>query len=327
MVISKAPLRISFFGGGTDYPEYFRNNSGAVLATAINTYVYNTANPFPSHLFDYNIRLSYRDVELVKTTKDIKHRVFQACLESMKLSKDIELHTFAELPAYTGLGSSSTFTVSLLQALYAFKGQFISSKELGYHAIDIEKNWLNDCVGCQDQMMAAVGGFNILEFRKENDIIIHRIPITQERIEELQQSLVLIFSGIKRKASKVAAKQIAKASINQKSLKQIRSIVDQGYDILCSQKPLSEFGNLLHKTWQIKRSLETSISNTEIDAIYNRGIKAGAIGGKLLGAGGGGFILFYVDPSKKDSLRKAFPNQEILEPKINAPSSQIIYAN
>ncbi|XTZ11152.1 MAG: GHMP kinase, partial [cyanobacterium endosymbiont of Rhopalodia yunnanensis] len=172
MLISRAPVRISFFGGGTDYPEYFLQHGGAVLATSIDKYSYVTATPFPSHLFDYLIRVSYRKVELVKTVDELEHNVYQQCLKFCGLEKDIELHNVADLPAFTGLGSSSAFTVSLLQALHSFKGEFIKPLDLAYEAIYVERYLVKDRVGCQDQLMAAMGGFNLVEFRTEENIIV-----------------------------------------------------------------------------------------------------------------------------------------------------------
>src|SRR6185295_8760663 len=170
MVIARAPVRISFFGGGTDYPEYFQNEPGAVLATAIDKYSYVTSSPFLSELFDYSIRVSYRKVELAKSVEEIEHNVYRECLRLCKLERDIELHNVADLPAFTGLGSSSTFTVSLLHALHSFKGEFLTPLQLAYEAIHVERRLIKENVGCQDQVMAAVGGFNLVEFRKEDEV-------------------------------------------------------------------------------------------------------------------------------------------------------------
>ncbi len=197
MLIARAPLRVSFFGGGTDYPEYFLQHGGAVLATAIDKFCYLTASPFPSHLFDYTIRLSYRQVELVKNLTEIEHNVYRECLKFCGLEQDIELHNVADLPAFTGLGSSSTFTVALLHALHCFKGEFVRPLDLAYEAIYVERKLLHDKVGCQDQLMAAVGGFNLVEFRTETDIIVHRVPISPQRLAEFEEHLFVVFTGIK----------------------------------------------------------------------------------------------------------------------------------
>lgn len=326
MLISRAPLRISFFGGGTDYPEYFLQHGGAVLATAIDKYCYLTASPFPSHLFDYTIRLSYRQVELVKDVNSIEHNVYRECLKFCGLERDIELHNVADLPAFTGLGSSSTFTVALLHSLHSFKGEFIRPLDLAYEAIYVERHLLKDKVGCQDQLMAAVGGFNLVEFRTEEDILVHRLPISPQRLAEFEQHIFVVFTGIKRKAANVVAKQLKKVADNRETLKQMRMMVDRGWDILTSDKPLSAFGDLLDQAWMAKRSLDQGISNPAIDKMYQQGKDAGAWGGKLLGAGAGGFMLFFAPPELHDNLKQVFGHLQVLNVKINAPGSEIIFS-
>ncbi|MDB6031407.1 MAG: lmbP [Verrucomicrobiales bacterium] len=326
MIISRAPLRISFFGGGTDYPEYFLQEGGAVLASAIDKFSYITASPFPSHLFDYSIRLSYRKVELVKDVNETEHAVFRECLKFCNLKKDIELHNVADLPAFTGLGSSSTFTVSLLQALHAFKGEFITPQQLALEAIYVERRLVNDNVGCQDQVLAAFGGFNIVEFRTEENIVVTRVAIAPQRLAELEQHLLLVFTGIKRKASEVVAKQLKRVDQNFSLLGTMRKMVDEGHSILTGNRSLREFGELLHRSWMAKRSLDGCISNTEIDEMYERGMTAGAWGGKLLGAGGGGFLLFFAPPEVHPKIESMFVDQQILHVKLNAPGSQIIFS-
>ena len=326
MIISRAPLRISFFGGGTDYPEYFLAEGGAVLATAIDKFCHVTASPFLSHLFDYSIHLSYRKVELLRSTDEIEHNVYRICLKLCGLEKDIELHTMADLPAFTGLGSSSTFTVSLLHALHSFKGEFLTPRELACEAIHVERDLLHENVGCQDQVMAAYGGFNLVEFRTEREFEVTRLPLSPRRLEELERHLVLVFTGIKRKASEVVARQLQRVAANRTTLRSLRAMVYEAHDVLTSQRPIVELGELLHRTWVAKRSLDDSISNTEIDSIYERGRKAGAIGGKLLGAGGGGFMLFFAPPERHAGLSEMFSDQQVLTVKLNAPGSQIIFS-
>jgi D-glycero-alpha-D-manno-heptose-7-phosphate kinase len=326
MLISRAPVRISFVGGGTDYPEYFLKHSGAVIATAIDKYSYVTVSPFLSQLFDYSARVSYRKVELVKKIEDIEHNVYRECLKLCGLEKDIEVHNVADLPAFTGLGSSSAFTVSLLQALHSFKGEFVRPLDLAYEAIHVERHILKDKVGCQDQTIAAVGGFNVLEFRTEEDIVVTKIPISPQRLTEFEQQIFIVFTGIRRKAAEVVEKQLKKVSENTETLKQMRLMVDEGWEILTGDCPFSKFGKLLHRAWVAKRSLDGGVSKPEIDRIYQMGLDAGAWGGKLLGAGAGGFILFFAPPELHDNLRKVFADCQVLEVKINAPGSQIIYS-
>lgn len=326
MIISRAPVRISFFGGGTDYPEHFLRRGGAVLATAINKFSYVTASPFLSHLFDYSIRVSYRKVELAKRVEEIEHRVFRECLKLCGLDKDVELHNVADLPAFTGLGSSSTFTVSLLHALHGFKGEFLRPQELAYEAIHVERHLLQEHVGCQDQVMAAYGGFNLIEFRTERDITVQRVPLAPQRLAEFQSCLFLVFTGIKRKASEVAAKQLSKVEDNRLRLEQLHKMVEPAYEILVNNRPLREFGDLLHEAWTIKRSLDECISTPEIDELYEQGRTAGAWGGKLLGAGGGGFMLFFAPAQVHPELHRVFSGKQTLAVEINAVGSQIIFS-
>jgi D-glycero-alpha-D-manno-heptose-7-phosphate kinase len=326
MIISRAPLRISFFGGGTDYPQHFLKHGGTVLATGIDKYVYVTASPFLSDLFDYSIRVSYRKVELARVRDEIEHNVVRECLKLCGLAKDIELHTMADLPAFTGLGSSSSFTVALLQALHSFRGKFLTPKQLAAEAIHVERHILRDHVGCQDQVLAAFGGFNLVEFRTEKDFEVQRVPVSTSRRTELEGRLLMVFTGIKRKAADVVAKQLTRVEDNAATLEAMREMAYEGFRILTGRKSLDAFGELLHHAWQAKRSLDGGISSGEIDEIYETGRKAGALGGKLLGAGGGGFMLFYAPPKALPKLRRAFRDRRVLQIKLSAPGSQVIFS-
>ena len=326
MIISRAPVRISFFGGGTDYAEHFRQHGGAVLATAIDRFSYVTVSPFLSHLFDYSMRISYRQTELVKSVDEIKHAVFRECLRLCGFQRDVELHYLADLPAFTGLGSSSTFTVSLLHALHSFKGEFLRPQELAMEAHHVEREILKDNVGFQDQVLAAFGGFNLVEFRGEKDFVVNRVALSPRRLAELEQHLLLVFTGIKRKASEIVAQQLKRVEQNLATLRAMEAMAHEGHNILVSDRPLREFGELLHQAWQAKRSLDNIISNPEIDEIYQQGRTAGALGGKLLGAGGGGFMLFFAPPAAHETLRRTFAHLQILTVRLNAPGSQIIFS-
>ena len=327
MIISRAPLRISFFGGGTDFPEYFTKESGAVLAAAIDKFSYVTASTFQSHLFDYAVRVSYSKGELGRTIDDIEHPVFRECLRFCCLSRNIELHTVADLPAFSGLGSSSTFTVSLLHALHAYKGETVPPLQLAYEAIHIERTVLAECVGLQDQATAAIGGFNVLEFKAEDDIRVTPLGLSSARIEEIEQHLFLVFTGIKRRAHSLEAQKLQKLGGNMGHLRQIRKMVDSGYETLASTEPLSRLGELLHQAWETKRRLDGGVSSQQIDLLYEQGIAAGAWGGKLLGAGGGGFLLFVVPPEKRAALSEAFADKHEIKVGLSAPGSRIIYPN
>ena len=324
MIITRAPLRVSFLGGATDYPEHFVKHGGAVLGTAIDKYAYIAVSKRWGEMFDQNIRIAYSKVEQVNDLDEISHQPFRECLRFCEVDRNVEVNYFANLPAFTGLGSSSTFVVALLQALKAYKGEFVHGIDLAYQAIHVERNILKEHVGCQDQTFAAVGGFNLIEFRAENDIVVNRLPISPARMAHFEEHLLVLFTGIKRSAEQLVKKQIAKIDNNRERLLNMRRMVDEGYNILTGNGSLTRFGELLHQSWLEKRALENSISNNFIDDIYDQAIQAGAIGGKLLGAGGGGFLLFFVPPEKRNRVRAQLSHLQELPIKINAPGSQII---
>ena len=326
MIITRAPLRISFFGGGTDYPEFFRAEGGAVLATAIDKFTYVTASRFFSDLFDFCVRVSYSKAESARRVEDLEHKVFREALKLCGFTKDIELHTVADLPAFTGLGSSSSFTVALLQALRSFRGIFRAPLELAYEAIDVERNRVGDNVGCQDQVTAAVGGFNLIEFRREDDIRVHPVPLARERSEDFARHLVLIYTGITRRASDLAARQLERLPANVETLRRMRAMAERGWDLLTGGQPLSRFGELLDEAWTAKRGLDTAISSAEIDRLYAMGREAGALGGKLLGAGGGGFLAFFAPPESHERLRRTLAPHPMLDFTIGAHGSEVIFS-
>jgi D-glycero-alpha-D-manno-heptose-7-phosphate kinase len=325
MIITKTPFRISFFGGGTDYPEHFRQHGGAVLGTAIDKCTYLAATPFYSQLFDYNIRLAYRQVECVPDLDSIQHAPFRECLRWTGLSRNIEIDCMASLPSSVGLGTSSSFVVGLLNTLYAFQGRVVHPMELAYQAIELEREVLHEAVGCQDQTLAAMGGFNLVDFRDTRDITVFPVPLNGARQHEFEHHLLLVFTGLRRRASTLAARQVNKIDVNHARLLRMRKQVDQAYDVLAGGKSLALFGRLLHEAWTEKRSLDDSVSNPTIDALYRRGIDAGALGGKLLGAGGGGFVLFFVPPDRHEQVRAALDHVEEIPVKIAAPGTQVIH--
>jgi D-glycero-alpha-D-manno-heptose-7-phosphate kinase len=327
MIITRAPLRISFFGGGTDYPEFFLEEGGAVLATAIDKFSYVTASPFQSDLFDFSIRVSYSKAESTKTVDAIEHRVFREALKLCGYEKDIELHTVADLPAFTGLGSSSSFTVALLQALHSFRGEYRTPLSLAREAIDVERHRVGDNVGCQDQVTAAVGGFNLIEFRRDDEIRVHPLPLGRDRTAEVQAHLLLVYTGITRRASDLAARHLGRLAENRDRLNGMRRMAERGRDLLTGSGSLAEFGRLLHEAWESKRALDSAISGTDIDRMYESGRKAGAFGGKLLGAGGGGFLAFLAPPETHAGLRRVFAPHPTLVVGIGAPGSEVIFSS
>jgi D-glycero-alpha-D-manno-heptose-7-phosphate kinase len=324
VIISKTPLRISFLGGGTDYPEYFLRHGGAVLGTAIDKYAYFSVSHFYSRLFDYSIRIAYRQVECVQNLDEIQHGPFRECLRWSGLTQDIEVDHAAELPAFTGLGSSSTFVVGLLHALHAFKGRSVRGMELAYEAIRVEREVLCEPVGCQDQTFAAMGGMNMIEFRGLSDIVVHRVPLSPARQEEIEAHLMVVYTGTRRRANDITSAQIKRIDQNIELLHRMHTLVDDGYNELTSNRSLEHFGKLVDQSWQLKSQLENGISNGQVRQLYRRALDAGAFGGKLLGAGGGGFLLFIVPPERHQAVLDALDGPQEIAIRIGAPGSHII---
>jgi len=324
MIISRTPFRISFFGGGTDYPVWYRENNGAVLATTIDKYCYISCRYLPP-FFEHRHRIVYSQAELVQDIDEIRHPSVRETLKFMRITEGVEIHHDGDLPARTGIGSSSSFTVGLLHALYALKGIMPSKMQLAKDAMHIEQDTIKENVGSQDQTMASFGGLNRIEFSKEHNIEVQPITIKPQKLELLQNHLMLFFSGFSRTASQIAEEQIKKTPNKKRELTEMYHIVDEAVNILNGDNNLLEFGKLLHESWQLKRSLTNKISPPHIDYFYKTAIRAGATGGKLLGAGGGGFILFFVRPELQPKVR------ESLRGLLNVPfhfensGSQIIF--
>lgn len=324
MLISKTPFRISLFGGGTDYPIWYKEHGGAVLATSIDKYCYITCRYLPP-FFDYKYRIRYSEREEVNNVEEINHPSVRECLKHLDFySKSVEIQHNSDLPARIGLGSSSAFTVGLLHALHGLKGEMLSKNQLAMEAIDIEQNKINEHVGSQDQTLATFGGFNKISFLRDGTINVIPITISKEKSDELQSHLMLFFTGIFRTASEVAKDQIKATSKRKEELTKMCEMVDEGIKIL-HNKDTVRLGALLHDAWQFKRSLTNKISNSAIDKIYEKGIKAGAIGGKLLGAGAGGCMLFFVESEKQQKVKDALHDLLYIPFKFEREGSQIIY--
>lgn len=305
MIITRTPLRISFFGGGTDYPIWYREHGGAVLSTTIDKYCYLNCRWLPP-FFEYHSRILYSQAENVAENSLIKHPSVRACLQYLGIEEGVEIHHIADLPARTGLGTSSAFTVGLLLGLYALRNQMRDKITLAADAIYVEQELLKEAVGAQDQVSAAYGGLNRIDFDPSGAIEVKRILTDQNRLAELEQHLALYFTGFSRIASEVAQEQVKETPNRCKELNAMLQMVSEAEAILASpQTPLDEFGRLLNESWQIKKSLTQKISSTKIDEIYETGRRAGATGGKLLGAGGGGFMLFFVPQDRREALRAA----------------------
>jgi D-glycero-alpha-D-manno-heptose-7-phosphate kinase len=303
MIVTRTPLRISFFGGGTDYPIWYRQYGGAVLSTTIDKHCYITCRNLPP-FFEYHSRISYSKVENVISNDSIEHPSVRACLQFMEINKGVEIHHVADLPARTGLGTSSAFTVGLLLGLYALENQMRHKHALALDAIHVEQELLQEAVGAQDQVSAAHGGFNRINFGVDDSIEVKRILTSQRRLAELEQHLALYFTGFSRIASEIAKEQIRVTPQKKRELDLIFQMVNEAEAIVSSpSRSIDEFGKLLHENWRVKRTLTQNITNTNINDIYAAGLSAGALGGKLLGAGGGGFMLFFVPPEKRKALR------------------------
>ena len=303
MIITSTPLRISFFGGGTDYPAWYRQYGGSVLSTTIDKCCFITCRWLPP-FFEYHSRISYTKVENVSQNDVIQHPSVRACLQFLGIDDGIEIHHIADLPARSGLGTSSAFTVGLLLGLYALKNQMRDKHALAAEAIHVEQELLREAVGAQDQVSAAYGGFNRINFDTDGSIEVRRMLASPNRLAELEQHLALYFTGFSRFASEIAQEQLKMTPHKKQELDTMLQLVDEAEAIIASpDRPLNEFGQLLHESWKIKRTLTQKISNASIDEIYEAGLSAGAIGGKLLGAGGGGFMLFFVPPERREALR------------------------
>jgi D-glycero-alpha-D-manno-heptose-7-phosphate kinase len=308
MIITRTPLRISFFGGGTDYPIWYREHGGSVLSTAIDKYCYISCRLLPP-FFEYHSRISYSKVENVASNIEIQHPSVRGCLQFFGMTEGIEIHHIADLPARTGLGTSSAFTVGLLLALYAMRDQLRDKAGLARDAIHVEQNLLEEAVGAQDQVAAAYGGFNRIDFHTDGSIDVNRVIAAPGRLGELEQHLALYFTGFSRTASEIAQAQLNVTPQKKHELQAMLQMVDEAEHIIGSgSRSFDDFGRLMHESWQIKKSLTQKISNSSIDEIYRAGLSAGALGGKLLGAGGGGFMLFYVSPERRAALRKRLQN-------------------
>lgn len=325
MVISRTPFRISFFGGGTDYPGWYREHPGATLTTSIDKYCYLTVGYLPP-FFDCKYRIVYSKREMVKKISEIEHPAVRETLRFIGLKQGISLQHVGDLPARTGIGSSSSFTVGLLHALYALTGRMVSKKQLALEAVEIEQNRMKENVGSQDQVISAFGGFNRIEFQGQKNIEVTPVTIAPKKVEFFQNHFMLYFTGLSRLASDIAGEQIQNIPTRKAELKTIYAMVNEALDILNnSGDSFDDFGKLLHKSWQIKKTLSSKITNSSIDQIYLAARRAGALGGKVLGAGGGGFMLFFVRPDLQPAIRKKLRKLLYVPFKFEELGSQIIY--
>ncbi len=326
MIISRTPFRISFFGGGTDYPVWYRNHGGEVLGAAIDKYCYLTCRYLPP-FFEHKTRIVYSKIENCQSIQDIQHPAVREILRYFEMTRGVEIHHDADLPARSGIGSSSSFTVGLLNALAALKGQPYSKHQLALDSIFLEQEILKETVGSQDQVLAAYGGFNRIRFHAAGNIEVSPVIIPHERIEELNQHCMLFYTGLKRTASEIAESYVETLNHRQKELKSLQALVPEALSLLASRESIRRFGELLHESWRIKASLSSRISSGQIDGIYEEARRAGAIGGKLTGAGGGGFLLLFTPPEYKAKIRETLKNFIYVPFKFEFSGSQIIFAD
>ncbi len=324
MIISRTPFRLSFFGGGTDYPSWYRTHGGAVLAATIDKYCYLTCRHLPP-FFEHRIRVVYRNTETCNAVEEISHPVVRAALQHLRFDRGLELHHDGDLPARSGMGSSSAFTVGLLHALYALRGEMRTKMQLAREAIHVEQALVGETVGSQDQVMAAFGGLKYVQFHSDGRIDVDPLPLAPARTAELQAHLMLFYTGVPRTASEIAGTYAADLERRRRELKVLRGLVEEGIDLLVGGADLRRFGEMLHEAWQIKRGLSDRVSNPGVDALYDRARAAGAVGGKLTGAGGGGFLLLFVPPERRASVLAALRGKIHVPFAFESAGSQIIF--
>ena len=324
MIISRTPFRISFFGGGTDFPGFFRQEGGAVLAATIDQYCYLSVHRL-APLFKHRFRASYSRTESVLRPEEFQHPLIRETLRLLDQREGIEIAHTADLPGQTGLGSSSAFTVGLLNAVQAFNGHLRTPDELARQAIEIERDRVGDAGGWQDQYEAAYGGFRRFDFAPDDSVRVRAVALSAARRHALEQSLMLFYMGSESSAAAVLQDQERRAGENQAALLALRRMVDQAEDLLTGARPLAEFGDLLHEAWQLKRSLSAGISNPPIDQAYAAARAGGARGGKLLGAGGRGFLCLFAEPENQTAVRAALRDLAEVRFRFGSEGSRIIF--
>ena len=322
MVITQTPFRMSFFGGGTDFKEFYEEHGGSVISTSFDKYCYVTVRHLP-RFFDYANQITYNVIERTNSADEIEH---PAVREAMKYLDMHELRVVyeADLPARSGLGTSSSFAVGLLNAFYALKGKYADKKKLADDAIYLERVLCNESGGIQDQIAASFGGFNRIDFDADG-YRVRPVKISKERKEQLNKNLMLFFTGFSRFSSDIADNQKAATKDKTAQLNEMKELVDESEKILTSKTDLAEFGKLLDYTWKLKRGITKAISNDSIDALYKKAIDEGAVGGKLLGAGGGGFMLFYVEEDKQEKVKEALKQLLYVPFEFETGGTRIMY--
>lgn len=322
MVISQTPFRMSFFGGGTDFPEFFEQYGGSVISTTFDKYCFVTVSHLP-RFFEYKNQLTYRKIERTNTVEDIEHPAVREAMRYLDMH-ELRMVYEADLPARSGLGTSSSFTVGMLNAFYALKGKYADKMQLAKDAIHVERVMCKESGGVQDQIAASYGGLNRIDFNSEG-YVVNPVIIAKERKRELNENLMLFFTGFSRFSSDIAKSQEQSTRNKIQELKEMCALVDEAERVLTSKGSLFEFGELLNYTWKLKRGITKKISNDTIDRFYAKALEAGAVGGKLLGAGGGGFLLFYVEKDKQPFVRKALDHLLYVPFEFEDGGTRILY--
>lgn len=321
MIITQTPLRISFAGGGSDLESFYEQEPGAVLSTAIDKYMYITVKS----RFEPNFRIGYSRTELVDKPEDIEHPIVRECLKLNGIRDGMEIVSIADIPAQSGLGSSSSFTVGLLHALHAYQGHVVSAQRLAEQASMIEIERLKEPIGKQDQYIAAYGGLQFIQFQPDGNVFVDPVVCTPQTRSELNRRLMLFFTGMTRNTRDILSKQQANTNGKRDALRRMCEIARQLRDVLTVGSDLNAFGTGLHNAWELKKTLESSIHNPQIDDYYDRALKAGALGGKLLGAGGGGFLLIFCEPHLQQKVRTALAELRLVPFSLEPQGSKIIF--
>jgi len=324
MIISRTPYRVSFFGGGTDYPAWYKENGGQVLSTTIDKFLYISCRYLPP-FFEHRLRLVYSRIESCQRAQELTHPTARETLRFLNIDSDLEIHYDGDLPSRSGVGSSSAFTVGLLHALYTHIGETSTPKKLASESIHIEQNIVGEQVGSQDQVSAAHGGLNRIQFLPDGRIMVDPIPAERSRIDALETQLMLFYTGIKRTAANVANTYVSNVVRRQNQLRKMHTMVDDAFNILTGSSDLNDFGRLLHEGWMEKRSLSSQVSNPYVDDIYSNARSAGALGGKLTGAGGGGMLLLYVPLDKQEKIKSRLSKLIHVPIRFHPSGSQIIF--
>lgn len=324
MIITRTPFRISFFGGGTDYPQWYRIHGGQVLATTIDKYCYLSCRYLPP-FFDFRHSVTYSKVEYCQSIEEISHPAAREILRHLKINRGVSMTYSGDLPARSGMGSSSSFAVGLLHALHALKGEVVSKRDLALEGINIEQNVLKETVGSQDQVSAAYGGLNHITFLPNGEISVEPMTLNPEYLKSLNDHLMLFYTGIQRTASVVAASFVPTIQTKEAALKMIGDMAKEGVSILSQGGDLNNFGKLLDEAWRVKRTLGTLVSNPRVEEFYQAACSSGAVGGKLLGAGGGGFMVFFVPPERQHSVREKLKHLVYVPFQFEFSGSQVIF--